>query len=104
MARHMVALALDAGVSVGWVNMDEAYGQAKSLRAWLEERDVSYVNRAVLWSLHQNWRGSISEPEEIAYYVCQIKSSPRPTVDRVRSRSVAPGRRGEQDGRAPRGS
>ncbi|KXK60122.1 DDE endonuclease [Micromonospora rosaria] len=43
MARTMLARALDAGVPVGWVTMDEAYGQSKSLRVWLERRDVAYV-------------------------------------------------------------
>lgn len=42
-AKTMLARALDAGVPVGWVTADEAYGQVKSLRVWLEERDVSYV-------------------------------------------------------------
>ncbi|MGW0504067.1 IS701 family transposase [Micromonospora sp. NPDC003241] len=43
MARTMLARALDSGVPVGWVTMDEAYGQSKSLRVWLEHRDVGYV-------------------------------------------------------------
>ena len=43
MARQMLARALDAGVPVGWVTMDEAYGQSKSLRVWLEHQDVGYV-------------------------------------------------------------
>nr|WP_198141555.1 IS701 family transposase [Micromonospora sp. ATCC 39149]QLK01739.1 IS701 family transposase [Micromonospora carbonacea]QLK01740.1 IS701 family transposase [Micromonospora carbonacea] len=43
MARQMLARALDAGVPVGWVTMDEAYGQSKYLRVWLEQRDVGYV-------------------------------------------------------------
>ncbi|WP_192767359.1 IS701 family transposase [Plantactinospora soyae] len=43
MARTMLGRALDAGVPVGWVTMDEAYGQCKSLRVWLEQRDVAYV-------------------------------------------------------------
>ncbi|WP_080640771.1 IS701 family transposase [Salinispora arenicola] len=43
MARTMLARALDAGVPVGWVTMDEAYGQSKSLRVWLEHQDVGYV-------------------------------------------------------------
>jgi SRSO17 transposase len=42
-AKTLLARALDAGVSVGWVTADEAYGQVKSPRVWLEERDVSYV-------------------------------------------------------------
>jgi hypothetical protein len=43
MARTMLARALDARVPVDWVTMDEAYGQSKSLRVWLEDRDVPYV-------------------------------------------------------------
>ncbi|MBB5830040.1 SRSO17 transposase [Micromonospora carbonacea] len=43
MARQMLARALNAGAPVGWVTMDEAYGQSKSLRVWLEQRDVGYV-------------------------------------------------------------
>jgi hypothetical protein len=39
----MLARAFDAGVPVGWVTGDEAYGQVKSLRVWLEERDVAHV-------------------------------------------------------------
>ncbi|SIM47286.1 DDE superfamily endonuclease [Micromonospora cremea] len=42
-AKTMLARALDAGVPVGWVTADEAYGQVKGLRVWLEERDVGYV-------------------------------------------------------------
>ncbi len=43
LAHRMLQRALDAGVPVGWVTADEAYGQVKSLRVWLEERDVGYV-------------------------------------------------------------
>nr|AGS49536.1 mobile element protein [uncultured bacterium esnapd8] len=43
MARTMLARAPDSGALVGWVTMDEAYGQSKSLRLWLEHRDVTYV-------------------------------------------------------------
>nr|WP_243639508.1 IS701 family transposase [Micromonospora sp. MW-13] len=42
MARHMLARALDSGVPVGWVTMDEAYGQSKSLRVRLEHRENHY--------------------------------------------------------------
>jgi SRSO17 transposase len=42
-AQAMVARALAAGVPFAWFTADEAYGQAKFLRAWLEERNVSYV-------------------------------------------------------------
>ncbi len=33
-AHRMLQRALDAGVPVGWVTADEAYGQVKSLRVW----------------------------------------------------------------------
>jgi len=42
-AQAMIARALAAGVPFAWFTADEAYGQAKFLRAWLEERQVSYV-------------------------------------------------------------
>lgn len=43
LAQAMLARAIEAGVPFGWVTADEAYGQVKYLRVWLEERDVSYV-------------------------------------------------------------
>ena len=43
LAQAMLARAFDAGVPCSWVTADEAYGQVKYLRVWLEARDVSYV-------------------------------------------------------------
>ncbi|WP_375155041.1 transposase [Micromonospora sp. 4G55] len=43
LAKTLLPRALDAGVPVGWVNADEADGQVKRLRVWLEKRDVGYV-------------------------------------------------------------
>lgn len=43
MAIAMLARILDEGVPFGWVTADEAYGQAKYLRAWLEQRRICYV-------------------------------------------------------------
>ena len=42
-AMAMLARAFDAGVPFGWVTADEAYGQVKYLRVWLEEHDAAYV-------------------------------------------------------------
>jgi SRSO17 transposase len=42
-AQAMIARALAAGVPFAWFTADEAYGQAKFLRAWLEEHGVCYV-------------------------------------------------------------
>jgi SRSO17 transposase len=43
LAQAMIARALDAGVPFAWFTADEIYGQAKYLRAWLEDHGVSYV-------------------------------------------------------------
>src|SRR3954468_22524177 len=42
-ALAMLARAFDAGVPFGWVTADEAYGQVKYLRAWLEDHDAAHV-------------------------------------------------------------
>jgi SRSO17 transposase len=42
-AMAMLARAFDAGVPFSWVTADEAYGQVKYLRVWLEEHDAAYV-------------------------------------------------------------
>jgi SRSO17 transposase len=42
-AIGMLQRAIDAQVPFAWYTADEAFGQAKYLRVWLEERDVSYV-------------------------------------------------------------
>nr|WP_101468975.1 IS701 family transposase [Nocardia fluminea] len=39
----MLERALDAGVPFRWFTADEAYGQVKYLRFWLEQRDVFHV-------------------------------------------------------------
>ena len=39
----MIQRVLDAQVLFSWLTADEAYGQVKYLRVWLEERDISYV-------------------------------------------------------------
>ncbi|MGW1163557.1 IS701 family transposase [Streptomyces sp. NPDC002519] len=41
--RWMLQRAIDAGVPFAWVTADEAYGQVKHLRFWLEQRGVAYV-------------------------------------------------------------
>lgn len=43
LAQAMLARAFDAGVPFSWVSADEAYGQVKYLRVWLEQRGASYV-------------------------------------------------------------
>ncbi|MGW2506476.1 IS701 family transposase [Streptomyces sp. NPDC001588] len=123
--KWMLQRAIDAEVPFAWVTADEAYGQVKHLRVWLEERQVANVLAtkvndtvtttdgdevrvdALIAALpHQAWkrisggrgshgeriyhwarvalrpvwengfghwvlaRRSISDPTEIAYYVC----------------------------------
>jgi SRSO17 transposase len=42
-AMAMLARAFAAGVPFSWVTADEAYGQVKYLRMWLEEHDAAHV-------------------------------------------------------------
>ena len=42
-AMAMLARAFDAGVPFSWITADEAYGQVKYLRVWLETRDAAHV-------------------------------------------------------------
>lgn len=42
-AMAMLDRALRAGVPFAWFTADEAYGQVKYLRVWLEHRDVAHV-------------------------------------------------------------
>jgi SRSO17 transposase len=42
-AIAMLDRAFAAGVPFSWVTADEAYGQVKYLRVWLEEHDAAYV-------------------------------------------------------------
>lgn len=41
--RQMVQRAMDAGVPFAWVTADEAYGQVKPSRFWLEQRRIAHV-------------------------------------------------------------
>ena len=43
LTQAMISRAIEAGVPFAWFTADEAYGQAKWLQAWLEERNLSYV-------------------------------------------------------------
>jgi SRSO17 transposase len=42
-AMAMLARAFEGGVPFAWITAEEAYGQVKYLRAWLEECDAAYV-------------------------------------------------------------
>ncbi|MDJ0375207.1 IS701 family transposase [Streptomyces sp. H10-C2] len=41
--KWMLQRAIDAAVPFAWVTADEAYGQVKDFRMWLEERKVAHV-------------------------------------------------------------
>ena len=43
LARQMLARSFAAGVVLAWVTGDSVYGDARSLRGWLEERQQAYV-------------------------------------------------------------
>lgn len=41
--KSMLIRAMEAGVPFAWVTADEACGQSKSLRCWMEQRAISHV-------------------------------------------------------------
>jgi SRSO17 transposase len=41
--KAMILRTVQAGVPFAWVTADEAYGQSKSLRRWMEQRAISHV-------------------------------------------------------------
>ena len=43
LARQMLERAFEAGVVLAWVTGDSVYGDTRTLRAWLEEREQAYV-------------------------------------------------------------
>jgi SRSO17 transposase len=43
LAQAMLERAIESGLPFSWVTADEAYGQVKYLRVWLEQHDVCYV-------------------------------------------------------------
>jgi SRSO17 transposase len=39
-AQQMIARAIAAGVPFRWLTTEEAYGQGRQLRSWLEQHEV----------------------------------------------------------------
>jgi SRSO17 transposase len=70
LARRMVARALDAGVTVGWVTGDEVYGQSPHLRAELEKRQVGYV-LAVASSHRVTTGAGVCRADQLLFSVAQ---------------------------------
>ena len=59
-ARQMLARAIQTSVPFGWVVGDAVYGSDSKLRAWLEERKISYVlgitgQYRVFWNGRRQW-------------------------------------------------
>jgi len=57
LARQMLERAFDAGVVLAWVSGDSVYGDTRSLRSWLEEREQAYVlavsGKETVWLNHE---------------------------------------------------
>lgn len=53
LAQQMLARVLDSSLPVAWVTGDSVYGDARTLRLWLEEREQAYVlgvtGKAYVW-------------------------------------------------------
>jgi len=63
LAQRMLARAVAAGVPARWVTADEVYGGDGRLRAWLEERDLSYV--LAIKATQPLWAATEQGPAEI---------------------------------------
>jgi SRSO17 transposase len=70
LAQRMLQRAVDGGVPARWVTADEVYGGDARLRAWLEERDLSYVlaikATQPLWAATQQGPAEIPAREVVA--------------------------------------
>src|SRR5215212_3678952 len=57
LARQMLERAFEAGVVLAWVSGDSVYGDTRSLRSWLEEREQAYVlavsGKETVWLNHE---------------------------------------------------
>jgi SRSO17 transposase len=63
LAQRMLERAVDARVPAGWVSADEVYGGDARLRAWLEQRDLSYV--LAVKATQPLWAATEQGPAEI---------------------------------------
>jgi SRSO17 transposase len=66
--RHAMAMlvrAFEAGLPFAWITADEAYGQVKYLRAWLEEHDAAYVLATKVNDLLTTTEGSERRADEL---------------------------------------
>ncbi|MEV6648954.1 IS701 family transposase [Amycolatopsis sp. NPDC051371] len=64
-AMAMLARAFEAGLPFAWITADEAYGQVKYLRAWLEEHDAAYVLATKVNDLLTTIEGSERRADEL---------------------------------------
>ena len=87
-AKAMLQRAFDAGVPVGWVTGDEAYGQVGYLRFWLEERDVAHVMATRRNDLVITTRGRDARVDEL------VAALPARSWSRI---SAGPGAHGPRD-------
>jgi SRSO17 transposase len=57
LARQMLERAFEAGVVLAWLTADSVYGDTRSLRSWLEERQQAYVlavsGKETVWLNHE---------------------------------------------------
>ena len=64
--RLMVERALQAQVPARWVAADDAYGDARALRTWLDERDVPYVLATTREDRVATASGHVAEVHDLA--------------------------------------
>ncbi|WP_420492973.1 IS701 family transposase [Kitasatospora camelliae] len=85
--KWMLQRAIDARVPFAWVTADEAYGQVKHLRSWLEERRIAHVLATKVNDTVTTVRWAETRVDEL------IASLPRQAWKRI---SAGQGTRGER--------
>ncbi len=63
LSQVMLQRALDGGVPAAWVTGDEVYGSDRSLRVWLEQREVAHV--LAIKSNEPLWVGTDQGPAQV---------------------------------------
>ncbi|MGR8011259.1 IS701 family transposase [Streptomyces hypolithicus] len=85
--KWMLQRVIDARVPFAWVTADEAYGQVKHMRAWLEERHVAYVLATKVNDTVTTTDGAVAEVRDL------ITAVPRQRWKRISAGAGAHGQR-----------
>jgi SRSO17 transposase len=88
--RLMVERALHAQVPARWVAADDAYGDSRALRSWLDERDVPYVLATTREDRVATAAGHVAEVHDLAAVLPRSAWERRSTAGRIQEWARVP--------------